>query len=318
MSLRENLREKRRLIARLRAWSRKNVFQRPRRLPTTAAAELRAYVAPHFDRFGKAPYLLGWCNICGRDTAFFCPNQALYRESLVCAECLTTSRYRSIARGILRAVRELTGVEVESLAQLSQTTSPLQLKIYDTQPPFYYLTAAYPIPDILNACAWIEVQTSQYQPERPWGTPLGQRHTNQNLEQLTFPDASFDIVITTDVMEHVRLADRAHREISRVVKPGGVYLFTVPHFRGQRETLVRVATPDPADPTQDQLLMEPEYHGDAHSEAGRVLTYRAYGTDLDEELASLGFTVEYSKENLPELGIMNTELFFCRLGSRRD
>lgn len=317
MSLFANLPEKRRLLARLRAWSKRQSLKRPPPLPPTAAAELRAYVAAHFERFGQSPYLLGRCNICGRDSAFFCHNKALYRESLVCAECLTTSRYRSIACGLLRALRELAGVEVESLAQLAQTTAPRQLKVYDTQAPFYYATAAYPLPDLLNACPWIEAQTSLYKPERAWGAPLGARQTNQNLEQLTFADASFDIVITSDVMEHVRLADRAHREIRRVLKPGGVYLFTVPHLRYQRETIVRVATPDPADPTQDQLLLEPEYHGDANAKGGAVLTYRAYGTDLDEELAALGFTVDYSKENLPELGIMNTELFYCRVGARR-
>ena len=313
MNLLASLREKRKLITRLHARSKRKFFKWCRRRPPTVAAKLGAYIASHFDHFGGWLYLRGRCNICGHNTVFFYCDQALYRESLNCDECITSSRYRSIARGVLRAVRELAEVEAESLTQLSQVASPRRLRIYDTQPPLYYATLSYPLPDLLNACGWIEVQTSQYWPERPWGTRLGPRQTNQNLERLTFPDASFDIVITSDVMEHARLADRAHREIRRVLKPGGVYLFTVPHFRDRRETLVREATPDPADPTQDQFLLEPEYHGDANAKANQVLTYRAYGTDLDEELAALGFTVEYSKENLPELGIMNTELFFCRL-----
>jgi hypothetical protein len=45
----------------------------------------------------------------------------------------------------------------------------------------------------------------------------------------------------------------------------------------------------------------------------RPLSYRAYGTDLDKYLLSLGFAVDYSKQNFPDIGIMNTELFFCRL-----
>src|SRR5437016_14407750 len=63
-----------------------------------------------------------------------------------------------------------------------------------------------------------------------WDIKLGSHTTNKNIEQLTFPDNSFDIVITSDVMEHVRLDERAHQEIQRVLKPGGIYLFTVPHF----------------------------------------------------------------------------------------
>jgi len=124
---------------------------------------------------------------------------------------------------------------------------------------------------------------------------------------------SFDLVITSDVMEHVRLDNEAHQEIRRVLKPGGVYLFTVPHFRHERNTMVRVEIVDPADPTKDQFVMEKEYHGDANSEDRRALSYRAYGTDLDDLLNELGFTVDYCIEDFPEIGIMNTELFFCRL-----
>src|SRR5215208_2649568 len=60
----------------------------------------------------------GVCNVCGQHTSFFYTEVALYREFLVCACCLTTSRYRSIARGLLRAIRELTEIKAESLAEL--------------------------------------------------------------------------------------------------------------------------------------------------------------------------------------------------------
>ena len=62
--------------------------------------------------------------------------------------------------------------------------------------------------------------------------------------------------------------------------------------------------------------MEPEYHGDANSPEGRALAYRAFGIDLDEKLRGLGFSVEYTKQDFPEHGIRNTELFFCRVASR--
>jgi glycosyltransferase involved in cell wall biosynthesis len=126
-------------------------------------------------------------------------------------------------------------------------------------------------------------------------------------------DNSFDIVITSDVMEHVRLDERAHQEIRRVLKPGGIYLFTVPHFRHQSESITRVVVTDPLDPSKDQFVMQKEYHGGDH----RPLSYRSYGTDLDRYLESLGFTVDYSKQDFPEIGIMNTELFFCRLSKTK-
>jgi SAM-dependent methyltransferase len=255
----------------------------------------------------------GRCNICGRQTSFFYTDEVLYRESLVCGECLTTSRYRSIARGILKAIRELKGIEAESIAELDPENENLNLRIYDTQIPFHFDTCAYPIPELLSRCKWIEVQASRFKPKEPLGINLGPNITNQNLEALTFGDNAFDILITSDVMEHVRLDHQAHGEIRRVLKPGGVYLFTVPHFRDRRETFYRVAVVDPSDPTKDLYLTEKEFHGDANSAEGSALSYRSYGTEIEEELSALGFTVEYTRDDFPEAGIYNTELFFCRL-----
>jgi len=255
----------------------------------------------------------GRCNVCGSETQFFYNDPTLYRESLVCGECLTTSRYRSVARGILKAINETTGLQAASLAELPKSANNVSFKIYDTQPAFYWETSAYPIPDLLASCDWIESETSVYRRNKPPGLVLGANFTNQNLEQLTFPDNTFDVVITSDVMEHVRLDHLAHQEIRRVLKPGGLYLFTVPHFRHSRDTIVRVKVIDPDDPAQDQFLLEKEYHGDANSEDHLALSYRAYGTELDDFLREIGFTVDYCNEDFPEVGIMNTELFSCRI-----
>ena len=73
------------------------------------------------------------------------------------------------------------------------------------------------------------------------------------------------------------------------------------------------SSPFEGDAQKDQFLVEKEYHGDVNAEDGRTLSYRAYGTALDETLGKLGFTVDYSKQDFPEMGIMNTEIFFCRL-----
>ncbi len=266
-------------------------------------------------RFRGMSSLPGRCNVCGNDTRFYYTDPLLFRESLTCARCLTTSRYRSIARGILRAVKDLAGVDAASLAALAATPSTRPLAVYDTQVAFYGEGNAYPIPDLLSRCAWIDVATSRFEPRQKRGKKLGGHATNQNLEALTFPDASFDVVITSDVLEHVRLDERAHREIRRVLKPGGVHLFTVPHFR-DRTTFTRVEVVDPEDPSSDRFLTEKEYHGDANSEGGRALSYRSYGIDLDDRLATLDFTVDYTMDEFPEMGIRNTELFYCRLEPR--
>ena len=277
-----------------------------------AVDRLTDWTRPLLAPRGNAPYLAGRCLVCGRATVFFCSDRKLARESLECAACGATSRYRSIARGLLRALEKLTGERLPSLDAVSRARFRRRLRVYDTQVAFRYPTIAYPIPELLGACPDLEVSTSSYRPDLALGVALPDGATNQNLESLTFDDRSFDIVITSDVMEHVRLADRAHAEIRRVLAPGGVYLFTVPHFR-HCDTIEFVRIHDPADPDRDEVLGEPQYHGDANSPSGRVLTYRGFGLDLDRRLERLGFAVTYEREDRPELGLLDTELFFCEL-----
>ena len=59
----------------------------------------------------------------------------------------------------------------------------------------------------------------------------GRRHTNLKLcpaEALDFPDASFDFVLSCDVLEHLEDDGKALAEIKRVLRPGGYGIITVP------------------------------------------------------------------------------------------
>ena len=47
---------------------------------------------------------------------------------------------------------------------------------------------------------------------------------------MPFADESFDLVLATDIIEHVVEDGRALREIARVLRPGGIALVTVPAF----------------------------------------------------------------------------------------
>lgn len=46
---------------------------------------------------------------------------------------------------------------------------------------------------------------------------------------LPFPDASFDMVISTDVVEHVLHTDHLLNEINRVLRQGGLYVAVIPN-----------------------------------------------------------------------------------------
>lgn len=114
---------------------------------------------------------------------------------------------------------------------------------------------------------------SQYFPAAsPGGEQDGFR--NENLEKITFPDNSFDLTITQDVMEHVLNPDRAFAEIARTLKPGGAHLFTLPLY-ARAETKVRaVETAQGV-----EYLADKEFHGNPVDAAGSLVVSE-WGLDL--------------------------------------
>jgi SAM-dependent methyltransferase len=53
---------------------------------------------------------------------------------------------------------------------------------------------------------------------------------NSDALRLPFADEAFDIVIASEVLEHIRRDERALTEICRVLRPGGIVALTVPRW----------------------------------------------------------------------------------------
>jgi SAM-dependent methyltransferase len=106
----------------------------------------------------------------------------------------------------------------------------------------------------------------------------------QDVQNLTWPDQSFDLCTSSDVFEHVPDDARAFAEICRVLRPGGTLVFTVP-MKKQAETVERAIL------VGDQIehLLPPEYHDDHIRGLGQVLCYRNYGADIVTRLKDCGF-----------------------------
>lgn len=106
----------------------------------------------------------------------------------------------------------------------------------------------------------------------------------QDVQNLTYANESFDICSSTEVFEHVPDDQRGFSEISRVLKPRGYFVFTVPlydaEFTVERARLVdgRVIHMQP-----------PVYHGDRMRGFRGVLCYRDYGRDIVSRLLGSGF-----------------------------
>jgi SAM-dependent methyltransferase len=116
--------------------------------------------------------------------------------------------------------------------------------------------------------------SSQFFRDAPLGSTIDGVRC-ENLEQLTFADASIDIFVTQDVLEHVLRPDAAVNEIARVLRRGGAHVFTLPIFGG-RATLVR-AEPDGAGGVR--LLCPADYHGNPIDPNGSLVV-REWGDDF--------------------------------------
>jgi SAM-dependent methyltransferase len=106
----------------------------------------------------------------------------------------------------------------------------------------------------------------------------------ENVEALTFADASFDLCTSTEVFEHVADDRAGFRELWRVLRPGGCTLFTVP-------LNVQGPTRERAERIDGRIVhhLPPEYHDDHLRGRGRVLAFRTYGLDIVDRLRDAGF-----------------------------
>ena len=113
--------------------------------------------------------------------------------------------------------------------------------------------------------------------------PFGSIHPTrgdrcENLEKLTFPDNSFDLIITQDVMEHVFHPDDAFSEIASVLKPGGAHIFTIPILNKTKPSEPRaLLLPDGS----ISHLKPPEYHGNPVDPEGSLVTMD-WGYDITQ------------------------------------
>jgi SAM-dependent methyltransferase len=109
--------------------------------------------------------------------------------------------------------------------------------------------------------------------------------TIQDVEHLTYFAETFDIVSSTEVFEHVADDAQGYREVLRVLKPGGTFLFTVPLDVTLEKTVERAYRNE-----KNEIIniLEPEYHGDYMGKG--ILAFRNYGLDLVDKLKNIGFS----------------------------
>lgn len=124
------------------------------------------------------------------------------------------------------------------------------------------------------------------------------RPPSEDLTRLTYPDRAFDLVLTSETLEHVPDLDQALGELHRVLKPGGWHLFTVPWLPNVPRTYARGRVrPDGS----FEALAPPIRHPGGDS---GYLVFTEFGADLPERIDAAGFdtTVWFGPPSEHDLG----------------
>lgn len=198
-------------------------------------------------------------------------DKLLIKENNLCNNCLANLRSRILAESV---VHLLGYNNTEDLIQYLKKNK--QFYIYEAAA--YSIFRSEKIKKIGNYIV------SEYSEEHLPGE-LIKGILNENLECLTFSDNSFDVVITSEVLEHVSDLNRALIEIKRVLKKGGYHIFTIPVDFEAATTFERVRKVG----TSIEFLAPPIHHGDS-IRANGILVFRDFGRDVLEYLSIDGFT----------------------------
>lgn len=230
---------------------------------------------------------IGFCTVCGQITAMV-RWQKNFRESGCCVNCHSFNRQRQIAAIVCASLREWKGLaSTRSLAEIGVNSG---LTIFNTESSGALHSRLMSLPGYV--CS--EYLGSHYAPGE---VVNGVRH--EDLTCLSFPNETFDLVISSDVLEHIPDPYRAHREIFRVLKPGGQHIFTVPFNQTGYYDNVRAVIEN----GQVKMLQLPIYHHDALSPQG-ILVYTIFSLEMLLRLGEIGFRTHMHLIYKPVLGIL--------------
>jgi SAM-dependent methyltransferase len=222
----------------------------------------------------------GTCNVCGEHQVFVRRNSSL-REGYRCSRCKASLRYRGQADAIIMNYSQEASI---SIAELINERAFARLALWEPGVLGPFRTYFRQLPGYVMSDYWRDVQPGH---ERD-----GVRC--EDLMALTFPSGSFDLVITSDIFEHVRKPYAAFAEVHRVLRRGGRHIFSIPVQEPMRAaTVARVDTSGP----DDVFILEPRYHlGPGNSQH---IVYNDFGHDLLGRLEEVGFDTEVIRFDSP-------------------
>jgi len=190
------------------------------------------------------------------------------REQVWCLRCGNQVRTRQMAAVIVDELNRRLGTRARSLAELVREPAMRRLAVAE-----------------VNACGLLHpilarLPTLAYS-EFGGGKPGA---ADEDAERLSYADASFDLVLHSETLEHVPNPDAALSENRRVLRPGGQLIFTTPVI-WDRPTRRRARLgPD----AQVEFLLPPSYHG-VGARREDHLVFHEFGGDLPDLIRAAGF-----------------------------
>jgi SAM-dependent methyltransferase len=211
--------------------------------------------------------MYGYCECCNERKAFLVDwnysdkVQVNFRERLVCPGCNLNSRQRFV---------------IGHLKKLFSKKQDTAIYLYEQVTPLFKRVESF-----FGRSSVIGSEYLGYD-KRPGEVIKGVRH--EDALDLSFKDASLDVIVSNDVYEHVPDIGLCFKEAYRVLNPGGQLLFTIPFHHSQQVTKQRAKLLN----GQIQHLEPEAYHGNPVSEKGSLVFYD-YGWDIFDTLKETGF-----------------------------
>jgi SAM-dependent methyltransferase len=211
------------------------------------------------------------------------------RETGRCSRCGATNRHRQMAYVIRQAFATVTGSQKPSLNEVAALEG---FVVYNTE-------AQGPVHDRLAAMEGY--LCSEYFGDDYKSGDIVDGVMHQDLTALSFPDESIDMVLSSDVLEHVPDPYRAHEEVRRVLRPGGSHVFTVPFHQHLHLDDRRAQVDEHGGVIH---LKEAIYHGDPVRPAEGVLVYTIFSLEMLVRLRRLGFVTNLYRLHSARHGIL--------------
>jgi len=230
------------------------------------------------------------CSICG--ASFSLPDSAHtdnLRETILCHHCGANLRYQDVASVLLKVANSKKLTLIDALSEFSEMS-------------IYLLESYGPIYDKL--CRLPHFTCSEFFEDVAVGSSKGKIRC-EDVQNLSFPDEIFDIIITQDIFEHVAEPEKGFSEIHRVLKPGGFHITTIPFERSLDKNRKRATYAN----GEIVHILPPVCHGDAIRDG---LVFTDFGLELFDMMQDAGFIVsKYETEYAGYRGGYNC-VFICR------